>query len=171
MMASGLALETGAAAVEPAADGIDALVRSLRAELALLGELGAQLVDQRAALAADDTAALELMLQQIGRTLLTIREARRQRNVLIELMTGRQATSLLEMADLVGAGDEPSFRDLCRQLHLAAVAAGRELAVNQLAIRRAIEAGERFLHTLLTVPSDAGQPGERPSGLILNERA
>lgn len=151
------------------AEALGALVRGLHAELALLEELRSRLIAQRAALAADDTPSLEQVVQEIGRTLLTIREARRQRALLMEMVSGQVGAGLMEVALSLPTADGNAFRALCQDLHGAAVIAGRELAINQTAIRRAIESGERFLQHLLTVPGqdDAGAA----SGLLLNQRA
>lgn len=151
-------------------DGVEALERSLGSELGLLRDLVGQFAEQRAALAADDTAALEQVVQQIGRTLLTLREARRQRAILMEMVTGEPGIGLAALLARVAPG-RPALRTLGRDLHEAAVGAARELEINQTAIRRAIESGEQFLHSLLTIPGP-GDPGNRPeAGLLLNQRA
>ncbi len=151
--------------------GEPTLGRALRAELELLAELKGQLVEQRAAIAADDTAALELVVQQISRTLLTLREARRQRTLLLEMATGEPGVALAEAADLLPVKDAPSFRTLCRELHASAVAANRELVINQGAIRRAIESGEQFLHHLLTAPGPTSDPEPAQCGVLFSQRA
>ncbi|MBL8988203.1 MAG: flagellar export chaperone FlgN [Gemmatimonadales bacterium] len=159
--------------VESGVDGAEAaasLVRGLHAERALLEELRSRLVEQRAALAADDTVTLEQVVQEIGRTLLTLREARRQRNLLMEMVTGQVGAGLAEVAETFSAGEAEPFRALCRDLHAAAVAASRELVINQTALRRAIESGERFLQHLLTVPGGLPDTGAA-SGILLNQRA
>lgn len=151
------------------AEALGSLVRGLHAELALLEELRSRLIAQRAALAADDTAGLEQVVQEIGRTLLTLREARRQRALLMEMVSGQVGAALVDVAEALPAADAESFRALCRELHAAAVVAGRDLNINQTAIRRAIESGERFLQHLLTVPGQAA--ADVGSGLLLNQRA
>jgi flagellar biosynthesis/type III secretory pathway chaperone len=152
-------------------DGAASLARALSSELALLEELKERLVDQRSALAADDTNRLEQVVQQISRTLLTLREARRQRTLLVEMVLGRADASLAEAAAAATGADGRRLTDLCGRIHAAAVAANRELLINQTAIRRAIESGERFLQYLLSTPGQAAS-GEPPvSGLLLNQRA
>lgn len=153
------------------AEGVTTLGRALRAELGLLAELKAQLVEQRAACAADDTATLELVVQQISRTLLTLREARRQRAHLLGMVTGEPGVVLADAAELLPADDRPAFRLLCRELHASAVAANRELVINQAAIRRAIESGEQFLHHLLTAPGPTSDPQPARCGVLFNQRA
>jgi flagellar FlgN protein len=154
-------------------EGFEALNRGLAMEAQLLNDLRAALVTQRGALAADDTAQLEDVVNQIGRTLLTIREARRQRGMLAELIVGAPNASLAAVADQVPAERGARFRERCRTLHDLAVVVSRELAINQAVIRRAIESGEHYLQHLLTVPADdyAARGADRPSGLILNQSA
>jgi hypothetical protein len=152
------------------AEATAALVRGLATERGLLEELRGRLIEQRAALAADDTGTLEQVVHEIGRTLLTLREARRQRGLLMEMVTGESGGGLVEAAALVGGSEAEAIRGLGQDLHAAAVAASRELLINQTAIRRAIESGERFLQHLLTVPGGLPETGAA-SGVLLNQRA
>ena len=154
-----------------ATSGTPSLSRALAAELALLDELKAQLIDQRAALAADDTARLEQIVQEISRTLLTLREARRQRTLLVEMLAGRPDAGLMDVAAEVGGEEGRSVLGLAGRIHQAAVTANRELLINQTAIRRAIESGERFLQFLLSGPGSTEPSAAPQSGLLLNERA
>ena len=154
-------------------EGFEALTRGLSVEEGLLRDLRAALVVQRSALAADDTARLEDVVNQIGRTLITIREARRHRGVLAELIVGAPNAGLSAVAESVSPSRAASFRAACRRLHELAVLVNRELSINQAVIRRAIESGEHYLQHLLTVPTEGyrGRPDDAPSGLILNESA
>jgi len=154
-------------------DAVTALERGLKTELALLDDLARGLVDQRSAIAADDTAALEQLVQQLSRTLLTLREARRQRRILVEMVTGDAESRLGELVTCLP--EAPQVAILCRELQDRAVAANRELAINQTVIRRAIQSGERFLQQLLTAPNldSYRQQSDPPvsGGLLLNQRA
>jgi hypothetical protein len=156
------------------ADALAALTRELTVETELLRDLRAALIAQRSALVADDAVALEEVVNQIGRTLLTVREARRQRNLLAELVAGEPDATLSTVAAGLPTAAADSLRERCRGLHELAIAVGRELAINQAVIRRAIESGEHYLQHLLTVPATEGyQPrgSEARSGLILNQSA
>ena len=156
------------------AEEFEALSRGLSVEADLLRDLKAALIAQRAALAADDTAGLEEVVNQIGRTLLTIREARRQRALLIELVVGAPNGGLADAAARLAGEAAKEFRTQCRDLHELAVSVSRELTINQAVIRRAIESGEQYLQQLLTVPAADGyseRPGEGRSGLLLNQSA
>ena len=155
-------------------EDFEALGRGLSVEADLLRDLKTALIAQRAALAADDTAGLEEVVNHIGRTLLTIREARRQRALLIELVVGGPNASLADAAAKIGGDAAQQFRGRCRDLHDLAVSVSRELTINQAVIRRAIESGEQYLQQLLTVPPVDGyseRPGEARSGLLLNQSA
>ena len=154
-----------------ATEGVTTLGRALRTELGLLAELKAQLVEQRAACAADDTLALEAVVQQISRTLFTLREARKQRGLLLEMVTGEPGVALADAGELLPALDRTGFRALCGELHAGAVAANRELLINQAAIRRAIESGEQFLHHLLTAPGPTSDAEPAQCGVLFNQRA
>ncbi len=166
-----MATAVAEAPVVPARPEASSLARALAAELALLVELTAQLIDQRAALAADDTARLEQVVQQISRTLLTIREARRQRTILVEMVTGRADAGLADVAAEAGGDEGRQVTGLATRIHQAAVTANRELLINQTAIRRAIESGERFLQFLLSGPDPMDRDAAPQSGLLLNQRA
>jgi hypothetical protein len=155
-------------------EGLEALCRELAVEADLLRDLRRALIAQRGALGTDDTTALEEVVNQIGRTLLTIREARRQRNLLAEMVAGAPQATLTQVASGLSPAEAPGFKERCRVLHELAVVVSRELTINQAVIRRAIESGEQYLQQLLTVPAPDGYPG-RPadgqSGLLLNQRA
>jgi FlgN protein len=156
-------------------DAVEALRRGLRTELGLLEELSRGLVAQREAIAADDTAALGNLIQELSRTLLTLREARRQRKILVEIVTGQPDTPLGELLRCLPPESSPSVGNLCRELKDRAVAANRELTINQTVIRRAIQSGERFLHQLLTAPNldlyRNQSETDVPGGMLLNQRA
>jgi hypothetical protein len=151
------------------------LERALRTEVALLEALARGLIDQRNAIAADDTAGLEQLVQQLSRTLLTLREARRQRRVLTEMVTGDAEATLGALMSSLPPDASPLVGQLCRELRDRAHGANRELTINQTVIRRAIQSGERFLQQLLTAPNLEGYREQKspdlPGGLLLNERA
>lgn len=156
-------------------DPVGLLERGLRVEMALLADLAQGLVHQREAIAADDTAALEQPGQQLSRTLLTLREARRQRGILVEMVAGRADARLGDVVACLPPEAAPAMTALCRELKDRALAANRELTINQTVIRRAIESGERFLQHLLTDPNLElywnRNEAEVAGGPLLNDRA
>lgn len=153
---------------------IESLERGIDAELGLLAELSQGLAEQRQAIAADDTAKLDQLGQQLGRTLWTLREARRQRGVLLALVVGQPDAKISDVVETLAPPAAAAIRLRTGRLRQAAQAASRELTINQAVIRRSIESGERLLHHLLTSPTTESY-GQREStgreGLLLNQRA
>lgn len=162
----------------PTAAGVPGLLAGLRIEIGLLRDLQAGLLEQRKALARDDAGELERVVHHVGRTLLALREIRRERARLVEGVTGDADSNLAAVVQLLAITEAETCRAAVDELHLAAQAAQRELEVNQRVIRKAIETGEQFLHQMLTAsagtepgvgyPAAAAQGG---SGLLLNQRA
>lgn len=152
----------------------ESLERSLESEVTLLAELSAGLAAQRQAIAGDDTGTLEQLAQQLSRTLLTLREARRQRLVLLEMVAGQPDVRLAGLLDGVPGPLAERIRGASGRLHQAALAVHRDLQINQSVIRRSIESGERLLQHLLSSPTpEAYGPGvDRDRGaMLLNQRA
>lgn len=156
------------------------LMRGLTAEAALLGDLRSGLLEQRDALARDDTDALQAVVQQIGRTLLALRESRRHRIDLIEMLSGRRNVALSALSAHLEPTERAPYQAACQELHRAAALASRDLVINQAVLRRAIEEGERLLQRVLTAPDgleagaySAAAPtsASAPAGLLLNQRA
>ena len=160
-------------------DAVAGLIRGLAAEVTLLRELRAALLEQRDALARDNAGDLELVVQQIGRTLVALRETRRLRATLLEAVTGARQTALADAGASLEPPQAAAFEAACRELHYAAVAAHRELDINQAVLRRAIETGEQYLQQVLTAPVGTATPASYAagdaapvgSGLFLNQRA
>lgn len=162
----------------PAAEGVRSLLAGLGIEIGLLRDLRNGLLQQREALARDDAAELERVVHDIGRTLLALRETRRERARLVEIVTGDADSTLPDLVQRLTIAEAEPCRAAVGELHLAARAAQRELEVNQRVIRKAIETGEQFLHQMLTASAGPEPPVGYPaaaaqasSGLLLNQRA
>ena len=123
--------------------------------------------------------AIESSVHAIGRTLLTLEEARRRRGTLTALVAGRPGVALADLEQHLGAlpAGLVAAREAVRR---GAEATALDVAINQTVLRRALEAGDAFLQQLFssTGRPDAGLrarvpvPAEaRPSGLILNRTA
>lgn len=158
---------------------LDELTGALVHELRLIDDLRNALLRQRAAVAADDPEVIESSVQAIGRTLLTLEEARRRRGSLIALVAGNGSIALAELEAHLGFTLPDGFvaaRDAVRR---AAESTSRELAINQTVLRRALEAGDAFLQQLFSSTADpmpAYAPGPRTaeprsSGLLVNRTA
>jgi hypothetical protein len=161
---------------ERLADLADALLY----EANVIEELRQALLRQRAGVAADDASMIESSLHAMGRTLLTLDEAKRRRAALTALIAGGEAAPLERLEHLLGGGLTPEVEEARAMVKRSALMAAQDLAINQHILRRAMEAGDVFLQRLFSMTGDpaAGyQRGDRPtepapqSGLILNRTA
>lgn len=158
---------------------LDDLTAALAHELRLIDDLRQALLRQRAAVAADDPEAIESSVHAIGRTLLTLDEARRGRMALIALVTGNGAIGLADLEAHLGFTAPESFSAVRDAVRRAAEATARELAINQTVLRRALDAGDAFLQQLFSSTADpmpAYSPGPRnaepqPGSLLLDRTA
>jgi hypothetical protein len=155
------------------------LTRALVHEHQLIDELREALLRQRAGVAADDPETIEHSVHAIGRTLLTLEEARRRRTSLTALIVGRPGAGLADVDAAVDAVPA-SFAAAREAVRRAAEATAREVAINQTVLRRALDAGDAFLQQLFSSAADPMPvylSGPRPSeprpagGLLLNRRA
>lgn len=156
------------------------LAAALRHEASIIEELRQALLRQRAGVAADDPDAVESSVHAMGRTLLTLDEAKRRRAALTTLIAGGEPAPLDRLETLLG-GVIPSEIEEARTLvKRAALQTAQEIAINQHILKRAMETGDLFLQKLFSM---AGEPtagytrSEHPvehlpqSGLILNRTA
>ena len=172
-------LQSEVRADRPAPSRLAELTAALVHEHRLIEELREALVRQRAGVAADDPAAIEHSVHAIGRTLLTLDEARRRRVSLTALVGGRAGATLADLDATVEALPA-SFAAAREAVRRAAEATARDVAINQTVLRRALEAGDAFLQQLFSSASDpmpVYAPGPRPTetrpggGLLLNRTA
>ncbi len=155
------------------------LTAALEHEAAAIRGLRESLVQQRAAVAANDAAALNASVDDVGRILLAVDEARRQREAMVRALAGSPDAPL----EGLGAGSArpaaQAFAAARAALRRAAEEAAHEAAVNRAVLRRAVEAGDAFLQSLFssaTDPSPVYAPRERRerpggAGFILNRKA
>ena len=155
---------------------VDELAGVLDREANILLELRDALERQCGHVAANDVAAVNASVDDIGRLLLALEETRRHRRATMARLTGGAGSALATALDARGAGDIATRRSRLRH---AALEAARAAAVNRAVLRRALEAGDSFLQALFSSAADpcpAYGPGERrdrsgASGLLLNRRA
>lgn len=158
---------------------LDELTGALAHELRLIDDLRQALMRQREAVASDDPEAIESSVHAIGRTLLTLEEARRRRGALIALIAGNSSIALADLETHLGFSVPDDFVAAREAVRRAAEATSRELAINQAILRRALEAGDAFLQQLFSSTADpmpAYTPGPRPpeqrsGGFLLNRTA
>jgi hypothetical protein len=145
---------------------LNELTSALTHELRLIEELRSALLRQRAGVAADDSEAIESSVQAVGRTLLTLEEARRRRTSLTEFLTGNHSSELADLERYVGCR-LPEPLQLAREgVRRAATAAAQDARINQNVLRRALEAGDAFLQQLFSTaiePAPAYLPGTQPA--------
>jgi len=168
-------------AAAPVADA--AWLESLRemllheAELATL--LRDELLRQRAAVAAGDTAAVDRSSDATSRILLGLDEARERRMAVIAELTGDPKAPLDHLATLLGQPLPTALESARLTLREAATNAAREASVNRVVLRRAVEAGEAFLQDLFSggapqAPTYAAKPAHAtppPAGRLLDRKA
>lgn len=153
------------------------LAQALVYEAGVIEELRQALLRQRAGVAADDADMVEASIHAMGRTLLTLDEAKRRRAALTALIAGGDTTPLERLESMHG-GFLPKEVDEARaRVKRAALLTAQEVAINQHILRRALEAGDAFLQKLFSMAGDPapayvrgeGAIDQAPqSGLILN---
>jgi len=146
---------------------LDELTGALVHELGLIDDLRQALMRQRVAVAADDREAIESSVHAIGRTLLTLEEARRRRGALVVLIVGTATIALADLEIQLGFPAPDDFIAAREAVRRAAEATSRGLAINQTILRRALEAGDAFLQQLFSstaAPAPAYTRGLKPSG-------
>lgn len=162
---------------EPVLDG-ESVVVALRAEEELLVELCRALADQRDGIARDDSAGIETATHGVSRAVMTLDEARRRREQMIQLLTDGDPTPLEKLEAIIGP--VPGLGAARAAVRNAAKTAVRDLALNQSILRGALRAGDAYLQALFASVGEqspaytpAPHPRDRsaPSGVVVNRRA
>lgn len=163
-------------ATERFADLADALLY----EAGVIEELRQALLRQRAGVAADDTDLVESAIHAMGRTLLTLDEAKRRRAALTALIAGGEAAPLERLETLFGGHLPREVEEARALVKRVALQAAQDVAINQHILKRALESGDVFLQRLFSMAGDPapgyhrGEHAVEPapqSGLILNRMA
>jgi hypothetical protein len=128
------------------------LLGAIAAEVRLVRELRATLLEQRAALSREDRAALAAAVQRLGRTLLALRDTRRERSVLAQAVTGRATVTPAEVGRWLEGPAGARWDAAVGELGHAAAAASRDLADCEVALGAARGCDEFSLHRMLIVP-------------------
>jgi len=157
----------------------DPLVVAVMNEQQLLSELRRALAQQRSGVATGDPATLEAASQAVSRAILTLDEARRRREQLVQLASNGRPVRLEQLESV--AGPVPGLAASRQALRVEAEAAVRELSETQELLQAAIRAGDAYLQSLFASVTDASRPyapelhgpaPARPSaGLLLNRSA
>ncbi len=109
----------------------------------------------------------------MGRTLLTLDEAKRRRAALTALIAGGEPTPLDRLEVMLGGSLPRDVEDARTLVKRAALQTAQDVAINQHILRRALEAGDVFLQKLFSMggdPSPGYNRGERPMDSIAAER-
>jgi hypothetical protein len=168
-------------ATEPSvSERLSDLAESLLYEANVIEELRQALLRQRAGVAADDTDLVESSIHAMGRTLLTLDEAKRRRAALTSLIAGGEPTPLDRLESILGGTLPREVEEARALVKRSALLTAQDVAINQHILKRALEAGDLFLQKLFSMAGDPA-PGyvrtERTmeaapqSGLILNRTA
>ncbi len=156
------------------------LAAALVYEASVIEELRQALLRQRAGVAADNAEMVESSIHAMGRTLLTLDEAKRRRAALTSLIAGGETTPLDRLESLHGGFLPREVEEARVKVKRAALLTAQEVAINQHILRRALEAGDAFIQKLFSMAGDPAPGyarGEGPSdpapqsGLILNRTA
>lgn len=155
------------------------LVVAIMNEQQLLSELRRALAQQRSGVATGDPATLEAASQAVSRAILTLDEARRRREQMVQLASNGRPVRLEHLESV--AGPVPGLAASRQALRAEAEAAVRELGETQELLQAAIRAGDAYLQSLfasVTVASrsyapavHAPAPARAAAGLLVNRSA
>src|SRR4051812_45899515 len=114
---------------------VDSLTDALATERRLLDELISVMRRQRSAVGDDDLQSVDDSVFSTHRILVTLNEARRRRRALNTLIGQREDIGIHALEDVLGARMTPALRDARDELHSAARALSREVALNRRILR------------------------------------
>jgi hypothetical protein len=140
---------------------VDSLTDALKSERRLIDELISVMKRQRSAVGDDDLQAVDDSVFATHRVLVTLSEARRQRRNLNALIGQREDLGIHALDEALGPRMTPGLRMARDDLHSAARALSREVALNRRILREALACGDAFARTLAGVedaPTYATQP-------------
>jgi len=140
---------------------IDSLTDALSTERRLLDELIAVMRRQRNAVGSDDLQAVDDSVFATHRVLVTLSEARRRRRNLNMLIGQREDLGIHALEDALGTRMTPALREARDDLHGAARALSREVAINRRVLREALACGDLYARALAgasEAPVYGGQP-------------
>jgi hypothetical protein len=156
--------------IDPSHRTVQALEDTLRSETRILRDLLHVLHRQRTAVAATDVDAINDNIFAMHRVLLTLAEARRCRQQLVEWFgasPGLARRSHEERSLEFGPWATPPIQDLRDELRLLAATVAREVETNRQILRGIIAAGEELIRVLagagVGLPDTSTAPGA-PNG-------
>jgi hypothetical protein len=157
----------------------DDLAAALRRETRIVRELHHALVRQRGAIAAASPEIINGTVDEIGRILFTLQQARNRRNQVLGDIGGMAPPSLERLDEAYEADTLRRVEPERSELRRAALEVAREAQINRTVIARAVESGEAFLQAIFSATSDppAGYAAARKphaadgAAILCNRRA
>jgi hypothetical protein len=137
---------------------IDSLTDALVTERRLIDELIGVMRRQRNAVGVDDLQSVDDSVFATHRVLVTLSEARRRRRNLNTLIGQRVDLGIHALDEALGARMTVGLRNARDELHNAARALSREVAVNRRILREALAVGDNYARTLAGVGANAPAP-------------
>ena len=145
---------------------------ALRTESRLLEELTTILRRQRDGITCDDIQRVDESVVAAHRVMGTLKEAQRQRHILIEILTGTATTGLDQLEHALGDAMTDDIAKVRDQLNEHARALAREIRINREVLQRAMEHGSRMIHVLrgamTETPQSAGAIAHEPAGALID---
>lgn len=162
-------------------DYVNDILASAEGERLLLIELRAALARQRAGVASNDAAEIELASRAVSHAVLTLDQARRRREDL-QRIVGHGTAARLETLER-HAGPIDGLTELRDSLRTEAEGAINDLALTQVVLQGAMQAGDAYLQALFSSvsqvtpsyhpPAPTGRQSRRPqvSAHLVNRSA
>ena len=164
---------------QPDRNTLQDVLQSVTGEEHLLRVLRDGLRSQRVAVASGDTVALEIASQAVASAALTLDNARRRREDLMQLLSGGKAVRLDTLERF--AGPINGMSEARARLRIEAEAVVTDLALTQDVLQGALRAGNAYLQSLFSSvaevtpsylgPMSAGQSQSEAGGFLINRRA
>lgn len=158
----------------------DALAGAVTTEIRLLEDLIGVMRKQRSAVAADDLQGVDDSVFATHRILVTLGEARRQRQSLGRLIGGSDDVGLRSLDDVAGELLTEGLRVARDGLRAAALTLSREVEMNRQILRSALSNGGDLVRGLYGAPDAYGTyrpearthgEAEAAGGLLINRHA
>jgi hypothetical protein len=127
---------------------VDSLTDALVTERRLLEELIAVMRRQRSAVGDDDLQVVDDSVFATHRVLVTLSEARRRRRNLNTLIGQREDLGIHGLDEALGPRMTQALRTARDELHDAARALSREVAINRRVLRQALASGDAYARVL-----------------------
>ena len=159
---------------------IGSLSEAMKDEAGVMWRLRDAMVRQRDSIAENDDEQLNTSVQELGRTLFTLAEARKRRVTVMAYLTGEEEPPLAQLEFFLGTPLPMGLETARAEMRLAAQAVAHEAAINRTVLRQARESADAFLQELFSAmstpdavyhPTERGCEGSGGAGLMFNRTA